>query len=514
MTAQTVFFLCRHGIIGAIGRSIPRLRERQTAMMKNWFDHILYYTKIQPQRPAIILVDRAITYGMLASGVESCARRLAGLNLDGRAPAAIAVKSPLRQIVLSLSLMRIGVPSMSLSNMSQLTAGMNVAAVLADGDGAQTADAAHRTIAATDEWFAPDAAGAASLPRGYAGSTHICRYSLSSGTTGEPKLYGETIDGLGARVFNNISSGIDISRNGMICMMGLSTTWGYANVCATLAAGRTLYLATSMGEAIAMIEMFSIEVLLASTEQVLSLAATARRTGAQVRSLRLTIMSGGVPTRPLLEAAMAYLSKDIVSLYGATEIGLVARVMGRDAIGDPGLAGYVVPGTDAAVFDAAGKPCPTGQIGAIKVRRSADQDHGAERDWIALGDHGWFAPDGRLYVVGRFADDTTAEARVSPAVEAEHVLRLEFMYDDAAAIMCDAGGPGSKPVLKFGIVNNRDAATEQVQAALLRHGIEATVELYALPAIPRGAAGKVNRSQLAVALESASPISRKTPART
>jgi acyl-coenzyme A synthetase/AMP-(fatty) acid ligase len=479
--------------------------DRHNAIMKNWFDHILYHARMQPQRPAIVLVDRAITYGMLAAGIESCARRLVRLNLGGGAPVAIAVKSPLRQIVLSFALMRIGVPSLSLGNMLQLTTDISVAAVLADSDAGQGAGSARRTIAVTDEWFAPETQSAAPLPRGYSGSRHVCRYSISSGTTGEPKLHGETIDGLGARVFNNIFSGIDISRNGMLCMMGLSTTWGFANVCATLAAGRTLYLAVSSGEAIVMIESFSIEVLLASTEQVLSLAATARRTGAQVRSLRMTVMSGGLPTRALLEAATAYLSKDIVSLYGATEIGLVSRAMGRDLLANPGLAGIVVPGTDAAVFDAAGKPCPAGQIGSIKVRRSADPDEAAERDWIPLGDYGWFAPDGRLYVVGRSFDGAITETRVPPALEAEHVLRLEFDYDDAAALMRDGEGAGSKPAIRFAIVGNRDATAGKLQAALQARGIDVAVELFALPSIPRGPGGKVNRAQLKAALDAARP---------
>jgi acyl-coenzyme A synthetase/AMP-(fatty) acid ligase len=473
--------------------------------MKGWFDHILYHTRMQPQRPAIVLVDRAITYGMLAAGIESCARRLARMNLGHGAPVAIAVKSPLRQIVLSFALMRIGVPSMSLGHLSQLTNDIGVAALLADSDAG--AGSARTATPVTDEWFAPESASGVPLPPGFSGSKHVCRYSLSSGTTGEPKLYPETIDGLGARVFNNIFSGIDVSQNGMLCMMGLSTTWGFANVCATLAAGRTLYLAASSGEAITMIEMFSVDLLLASTEHVLSLAATARRTGAQVRSLRMTVMSGGVPTRALLEAAATYLSKDILSLYGATEIGLVSRVLGRDLLNNPGLAGFVVPGTDATVVDARDDPCPVGQIGSIKVRRTADEG-AVERDWIALGDYGWFASDGRLYVVGRSWGGAVAEPRVSPALEAEHVLRLQFEYDDAAALMRTGQGAGSKPVIQFGIVNNRDTSADKLRSLLQVHGIDVTVELFALQSIPRGAAGKVNRAQLKSALESARPLSR------
>jgi len=472
--------------------------------MKTWFDQILHHTRMQPQRPAIVLVDRAITYGMLAAGIESCARRFARADLGSGVPVAIAVKSPLRQVVLGLALLRIGIPSMSIGSVSQLTADIGVAAVLVDSGNTSGAHSGRRVITVTDEWFAPDAAGSAPLPRGFSGSDGVCRYSLTSGTTGDPKLIRDTIASIGGRVFNNIFNGIDISRTGMLCLQGLSSTWGFANACATLTAGRTLYLADSPGEAIAMIELFAIDLVLASTDQVLSLAATARRTGAQVRSLRLVAMSGGVTSRTLLEAAITYLSKDILCLYGATEIGLVSRAMGRDVLANPGLAGFVAPGVEAAVFDAGGNVCPAGEIGSIKVRHTADDDADAEPAWIELGDYGWFAPDGRLYVVGRTADGAITEMRISPVIEAEHILRVEFDYDDAAALMHD--GEGSRPVIQFGIVNNRDTTADKLQASLLVRGIDVAVELFALPSIPRGANGKVNRVQLKSALESAQRI--------
>jgi hypothetical protein len=46
------------------------------------------------------------------------------------------------------------------------------------------------------------------------------------------------------------------------------------------------------------------------------------------------------------------------------------------------------------------------------------------------------------------------------------VLRLEFDCDDAAALMHDGEGAGSKPVIQFAIVGNRDADAGKLQAAL------------------------------------------------
>jgi acyl-coenzyme A synthetase/AMP-(fatty) acid ligase len=394
---------------------------------------------------------------------------------------------------------------------------MGFAAVLCDAGTAAPVGVSDRVVTVPDAWFVPGGLGVALL-RGFADSgqdsgqdcgqdsNQVCRLSLTSGSTGEPKLQRDTIAAVGDRIFNNFFGGIDASRSGVLCMLGLSTTFGFGNACATLAAGRPLYLADSSGEAITMIELFSIDFLLASTEQTLALAATARRTGAQVRSLRTVVMGGSVPTRTLLEAAMTYLCKDIVCQYGATEIGLIARAMARDVLTSPALVGFVVPGVEVAVFDAAGNRCGADQVGLIKLRRTADGaiTDPADHAWISPGDRGWLAADGRLYVTGRTAD--AAGARISPALEIEHVLRLEHDYDDAAAVEVDDGSAtGPEPRVKIGIVNNRDATADKIEASLRRRGIPAIIELIDLKSIPRGAGGKVNRDQLRSALVATHP---------
>jgi len=223
-------------------------------------------------------------------------------------------------------------------------------------------------------------------------------------------------------------------------------------------------------------------------------------------------MGGNVPTRTLLEAAMTYLCRDILCQYGATEIGLIARARGRDVLTAPGLVGFVAPGVEVQIFDAAGKNCAVGQIGSIKVRYTLDADVlGARTDatWKTLGDFGWLAPDGRLYVAGRTGAEAGTETGISPALEAEHLLRMACQYDDAAALMHDAGVAGSKPVIQIGVVNNRDATAERLAALLLARGIDVDVELYDLKFIPRGAGGKVNRVELKSALATAKQIVRK-----
>jgi len=111
-------------------------------------------------------------------------------------------------MVLSLALMRIGVPSLSIEKVSAL-AGVDVAAVLGDTNAAPGAGFHGKAIAVADDWFAPAAASGAALPPGFANSQKICRYSLTSGLTGASKLHADTIATIGGRV-STISSAASI----------------------------------------------------------------------------------------------------------------------------------------------------------------------------------------------------------------------------------------------------------------------------------------------------------------
>jgi len=54
-------------------------------------------------------------------------------------------------------------------------------------------------------------------------------------------------------------------------------------------------------------------------------------------------------------------------------------------------------------------------------------------------------------------------------------------------------------------VNNRDATSVKVQAALARQGVSYAIRLFDLQFVPRGINGKIHRDQLKVALLMRSP---------
>ena len=464
--------------------------------MKDWFDHILFHTRAQPQKPAIVMEDRVVTYGMLGLGIERCARRIVASQAAGNGPVAVMVQNPIRHLTLCLALTRIGVPSVSLEHDQTGIAGLKFAAVLGDREAARRVAPGNRFIEAADEWFSAGAPGSDALPEGFRGGRPVCRISLTSGSTGAPAQVPHSVEGVGQRILEKILGCVDASTTAMLCLPGLSSILGFSTSCAALTAGRTLCFAENFAQAVRMIDLFSVDVAMTATEQLLMLTRAAQKSGAQLRSLRTVWVTGSTPTRPLLEAAMAYVCKDIFCRYGVSEVGLLARTTARELLAEPTLAGHLAPGVEVAAFDPQGRRLPPGQTGILKRRRDNEDDsdlpHEQDSTWVDLGDLGWVTAGGQLHVAGRVGEAAATPVNLSPIHEIEHLVRLKWDIDNAAAVLAGSGADE----LWIAVVGSVRINAEEVEALARPRGIRQPIRLFYLPVIPRGANGKVNRAEL------------------
>ena len=465
--------------------------------MINWFDHILYHTGTQPETPAMVMEDRVVTYGMLAEAIERCAQRIAALDFPHDGAAAVIVANPIRHMVLCLALFRLGVRSLSLTLGQQNASVPGLVLVLGDQEfcqaRAQTRAPASLVVEATDAWFAEDAP-ACTLPAGFADAGQVCRLSLTSGTTGAPKVVQFTVADMGGKG-GSLLLGWSGSRR--MCLPGLASALGFWTASAVLTGGGTLYFSESPHQSIRMIELFAIEHVWAPTEQLLAMTRVARTLRPRLPSLHFIETGGGLPSRALLEAAMLYLCRDVCCRYGASEAGPMARAPARDVLARPGLAGYVLPGVEVAIVDTSGKPCAPGTTGLVRSRSNSRWD-GINRPWVELGDLGWLTAEGELFVVGRAADlgmpEGATARQISPVHEAEHLLRLEWDAADAAGVVVEASG--ARPQLWIGTVDCKEAKAGRLEVILRERGFDYAVRIVPVPAIPRGVSGKVNRAEL------------------
>lgn len=469
--------------------------------MNNWFDHILCNTRSHPVMPAIVMEDRVVTYGMLGAAIENSACRIANLLIPQGATVAVCLASPIRHFTLCLALYRSGFCSMSLEHGQQGIADLPFAAVLGDDDSKTLFDAKARFIAVTDDWFGTEPVPATLVPTGFSDAKQVCHHALTSGSTGTRKTFGCTVEYVG----RHVPLAIVYNCRLVLCMPGLSTAWGFLISCAALGSGKTLCFATSPFQAVRMIELFSIDFLICSYDQLLAITRVTRKSSAQLKSLRTVVAAGSVPSRALLEAATAYVCKDIICRYGTTELGLVADATVGEALASHGFIGRVTPDVELAIFDQGGKRLPPGQLGIVKGRiktwiGASPDDTIGEHAWIDVGDVGWKTTDDQFYVVGRTSDIATATIedgsaqQISPVYEIEHLLRLEWDASDAAAVIVDAGT--AKPEIWIGTVDCKDADAKKLEAILQHRGIVGTVRLFPLISIPRGANGKIQRAQL------------------
>jgi acyl-CoA synthetase (AMP-forming)/AMP-acid ligase II len=175
-----------------------------------------------------------------------------------------------------------------------------------------------------------------------------------------------------------------------------------------------------------------------------------------------------------------------------------------------------MPGAEIMIADGNGAPSPPGVAGHIKGRIGQRWHAPAakhERPWIDVGDLGWMTVDGELFVSGRVSDTSSGYAQnaaaeaISPVHEIEHLLRLEWDAADAAAVMIDVAGDveggAAPPAIWIATVDCKDADASGCAALLRARGFAFPVRLFALKSIPRGANGKVQRTQLKSLLQAA-----------
>jgi acetyl-CoA synthetase len=181
------------------------------------------------------------------------------------------------------------------------------------------------------------------------------------------------------------------------------------------------------------------------------------------------------------------------SMYGTTEIGviLVSYPGANDFIVKATSLGKPIPGGRVEIHDSAGKPCPPGVTGELKVWR---------RDrWIATKDLGRTDENGYFYHCGRADDVIISAGWTMSAVEIEDAILKHPEVREAAAI--GVPDPLRGQVVKAFVVADRpgDKAFQHeiqdlVRQRLSHHEYPRLVAF--VPELPKTPAGKINRKVL------------------
>lgn len=168
----------------------------------------------------------------------------------------------------------------------------------------------------------------------------------------------------------------------------------------------------------------------------------ARRPTPALRAL----VSGAAPFGEGLRArAIArFGAATIFDFYGATELGWVTLVDGREMLERPGTLGRPLAGQEIRVVADDGRTLPPGEIGKIYTRSRQlmrgylDDDAGTreiqDRGWVTVDDLGTLDADGYLFLTGRARDMVISGGVNVYPIEVESVLSQHPCIRDVAVL--------------------------------------------------------------------------------
>lgn len=225
-------------------------------------------------------------------------------------------------------------------------------------------------------------------------------------------------------------------------------------------------------------------------------------------NMRLFI-SGSAPL--LAETHQAFEQRTghrILERYGMSEAGMITSNPYRGER-RAGTVGFPLPGVEVRVVDAADKPVPTGDKGAIQIRGrnvfsgywrmpEKTREEFTADGWFRTGDIGTFDADGYLSIVGRAKDlIITGGYNVYPKEIEQVIDELPGVLESAVIGVphADFGEAVTAVVVAAAGAQIDTAATiEALKKKLAAYKVPKSI--YVVEALPRNAMGKVQKNVL------------------
>lgn len=373
----------------------------------NWFEQIVFQSKLSPDEPAVVFPGGMATYGVLVGCVEAASQHVLRAGLKKGQVVALEIRHPLLHLVLILALHRCGIASLTLQT-SYLVQQANLKIDRLLSDRYQEPGNQSKLVLVSNDWLVAPAANIAPLPvTGFDAPDDVCRLVLSSGTTGAPKVISVTERNLAYRFSR---SAVLIERGRYLSMMGFSTLGGYQLLMSALVLGGTICFAGAPEDVLQVIALYHVTHLIAAPFQVRALLDAQKQNGLNFPSLRHVMLGGSRLEIALLSEVRAQLCPNVICTYGSTELGTVAYGPASAMRGIDGATGFVIPGEVIEIVGEDGTTLPPGEEGLVRIKSSSidsyfvptAEDAEIFKDgWFYPGDIGKLMADGLLIITGR-----------------------------------------------------------------------------------------------------------------
>lgn len=471
--------------------------------MSNPIEYLRFRARAQPRSVAIQTLDGGFSYGGLWATVRAMAWKLRQWRALQERVVVTCLGDRQTEWVLTLALMHEG--AITCSNHGYAPIPASLAPDLVITDRAEEIEGAGDTLVLDSAWLDDLPEPPADLQAAaYAGGDSIVRLVLSSGTTGESKAVGLSIDVTLSRCLGGTT--VWQKSLSQLSMLGLSTGMMWVHLVRTLLGGGTFYDARGARNVIAAIRAHRIRYLTGSPAQLISLVDAVQEEGATLESLAMVLYMGADLSPGALQRIRRVLCANVACNYGSAEAGGVAQFLRHDTQAPPGAAGYVLPEVELQVVDESDVPVTPGDEGRIRLRSPClspgyYRDSGATRrsfrdGWFYPGDRALLLEDGMLVLAGRESERINlGGVKINPA-DVDRVLLDQPGVRDAAAFGYEdrrgADGLAAAVVADEGLdpASLRDAFVRLGRAELCP-GVFVTC-----PSIPRNAMGKPERRRL------------------
>jgi acyl-CoA synthetase (AMP-forming)/AMP-acid ligase II len=469
----------------------------------SFVDLIFHHALSQPEKPAIILPDRVVTYDMMAQGILCAEDKIRALALAPGALVCLSLDSPIRQMIIGAALFRLGHPVLLAPKPGSVDAlRLPIGAYLHDPG--ELLIPGKRQAAVDENWFVGERRSVSSSPpKGFAHDQAICCVALSSGTTGRPKAISLTVKAFQQWVMNYYSTiGLGTWRR-LLLVIGMSTSWGFTIAAHALFGGRTLIFAANPREVLHMISVYGADAMAATTVQLREIVRQQAKEPLPTGSLSVILTGGGLASRALIAEARASLCSLIVNLLGSTEAGGTAFATVDRLMEIEGATGYVAPWAELEIVDSADKPVPVGSEGIVRIRATCQgapypPERAAENTsfrggWFYPGDLGRYGENGLLILTGRTSEIINVGGlKLAPEV-VEETLRKHPAVTDVAAF--GNMGDGGIEEIFVALVANRPVADDHLIGWCAERGLPLK-RVFFVEALPKTPSGKIHRDLL------------------
>jgi acyl-CoA synthetase (AMP-forming)/AMP-acid ligase II len=352
------------------------------------------------------------------------------------------------------------------------------------------------------------------------GGSHSCNIIYSSGTTGLPK---GIVHSHACRMAWAADMAISLRYHSgarTLVTLGMYSNITWVSMLSTILAGGTLVIRSrfELEDCLQVIERQRVTHFAMVPIQYQRLLEYEQFEDYDLSSLVAYMCCGSPLSVHMKNAIRERIPGDLIELYGLTE-GLVTILPPEDMPDKIASVGRPCPGQDIRIIDDDGAELPAGQAGEIvglsrlmmsgyhnnqQETAAATWEDKAGRRWLRTGDIGRLDSDGFLYLVDRKKDMIISGGQNVYPADIEAVLLLHEAVKEAAVIGLASRKWGETPVaivvLRRGAKLDRDEFTSWANSRLGKQ--QRLAAAIVVEALPRNPNGKVLKRELRSRYES------------